>query len=127
MNGRDGVDELHFEQLDGRHLGQQQPPGVAPAQIDLLQILIEPAFGKQRPRRESISSGSSGTCDSCAAWVRPGQRRTDSSARIRRRHQASASGSCDSRASPSYSRQELSHRARHMSRSAAVSPSIMCA
>ena len=41
---RDGVHELHFEQLDRRDFGQQQPPGVAPAQVDLLQVLVEPAL-----------------------------------------------------------------------------------
>ena len=45
---RDRVDELHLEHLDGRDLIEQQPPGVAAAQIDLLQILIEPACREQR-------------------------------------------------------------------------------
>ena len=44
---RDGVDELHFQQFHGRHFGHEQPPGIALAQIHLLQILIELAFGKQ--------------------------------------------------------------------------------
>ena len=43
---------------------EQQAPRVAAAQVDLLQILIEPALGKQVLLRRS-SSGSSGTCDSC--------------------------------------------------------------
>ena len=45
--GRDGVDELHFEQLDRRHLVQQQAPRVAPPPIDLLQIPIEPSLWEQ--------------------------------------------------------------------------------
>ena len=44
---RDGVDELHFEQLHRRDLVHQQAPGIAPAQVDLLQILIEPSLRKQ--------------------------------------------------------------------------------
>ena len=44
---RDGIDQLHFQQLDRRDLGQQQPPRIASAQIDLLQILIEPALGEK--------------------------------------------------------------------------------
>ena len=44
---RDGVDELRLEQLDRRDLGEQQPPGVALAQVDLLQVLVEPALGKE--------------------------------------------------------------------------------
>ena len=68
---RDRVHELHLEQLHRRHLGHQQPPGVAAAQIDLLQILIEPALGEQIASAPRRSSGSSGTCDSSAACVRP--------------------------------------------------------
>ena len=37
----DRVDEMHFEQFHRRDLVQQQTPGVAAAQIDLLQVLIE--------------------------------------------------------------------------------------
>ena len=44
---RDGVDQLHLQQLDRRHFRHQQPPRVALAQVHLLQILIEPAFGKE--------------------------------------------------------------------------------
>jgi hypothetical protein len=44
---RDGIHELHFEQLDGGHFVQQQAPRVAPPQIDLLQIPIESALGEQ--------------------------------------------------------------------------------
>ena len=43
----DGVDELGLEQLDGRHLGERQPPGVPAAQVDLLQVLVEPAAGEE--------------------------------------------------------------------------------
>ena len=45
---RDGVHELHLEQFDGRDLGQKQAPRVAIAQVDLLQILVEPALREQR-------------------------------------------------------------------------------
>ena len=63
---RDRVDELHLEQLDRRDLGEQQAPRVALAQVDLLQILVEPALrGRGRPAR-TRSSGSSGTCESSA-------------------------------------------------------------
>ena len=51
QEGRDGVDELHLEQLHGRHVGEQHAPGVALAQIDLLQILIE------SPLREEMRRG----------------------------------------------------------------------
>ncbi len=44
---RHRVDQLHFQQLHRRHFGQQQPPRIAVAQIELLQILIEPALRKQ--------------------------------------------------------------------------------
>ena len=45
----DGVDELGLEELDGRHLGEQEPPRVAVAQVDLLQVLVEPPLGEQVP------------------------------------------------------------------------------
>jgi len=38
---------LHFQQLYGRDLGEQQAPGVAPAQVYLLQVLVEATLGKQ--------------------------------------------------------------------------------
>ena len=44
---RDGVDELGLEQLDRRHLGEQEPPRVAVAEVDLLQILVEPPLGEE--------------------------------------------------------------------------------
>ena len=44
---RNRVDEVHFQQFDGRHFRQQQPPRVAFAQVDLLQIRIELPFRKQ--------------------------------------------------------------------------------
>ena len=37
-----GFDEVHLEQLDRRHFGERQPPGIAFPQINLLQVLIEP-------------------------------------------------------------------------------------
>ena len=46
--GRDGVDELHFQQLNGRHFGHEEAPRIPVAQIDLLQVLVEPAHGTQR-------------------------------------------------------------------------------
>ena len=46
---RHGVDELRLEQLDRRHLGEQEPPRVPVAEIDLLQVLVELALGEQVP------------------------------------------------------------------------------
>ena len=46
--GRDGIDELHLEQLRRLDLVQPQPPAVDLAQIDLLPILIVTAAGEQR-------------------------------------------------------------------------------
>ena len=43
----DGVHELRLEQLDRRDLGEQQPPRVALAKVDLLQVLVEPALGEE--------------------------------------------------------------------------------
>src|SRR5688572_10180915 len=43
----DAVDQLHLEQLHRRHLRQRKPPRVAPAQVHLLQVLVEHAFGKE--------------------------------------------------------------------------------
>ena len=44
---RDRIDQLHFQQFHRRNFGQQQAPGIAAAQIHLLQILIEVAGRKQ--------------------------------------------------------------------------------
>ena len=51
---RDRVDELHLEQLHRRDLGEQQPPRVALAQVDLLQVLVEPALGEQVAAAASV-------------------------------------------------------------------------
>ena len=120
---RDRVDQLHFQQLDRRHLGQQQPPGIAAAQIDLLQILIEPAFGKQIASAPASSSGSSGTCDSSAACVRPA---TSEIASALRRARAPLRAACDSRAALR-TRRAACARARACRAARRVSPSIMCA
>ena len=45
--GRHRVDQVHLEHLRRRHLGQGQPPGVARAQVDLLQVDVERALGEQ--------------------------------------------------------------------------------
>ena len=55
---RDGVDELRLEQLDGRHLVEQQAPRVALAQVDLLQILVELPFGEEILRTEVVGQES---------------------------------------------------------------------
>ena len=83
---RDGVDELHLQQLDGRHVGEEQPPRVPSAQVDLLQILIEPPFGKQ------IAAASAAACESARQAVR---RHCDTRqpARAGDRRQAAACGS----------------------------------
>ena len=39
--GRDGIDELHFQEFHRRNLRHEQAPGISAAQIYLLQILIE--------------------------------------------------------------------------------------
>ena len=44
---RNGVDELHLQQLHRRHLGQQQAPRVPLAEIDLLQILVEASLREE--------------------------------------------------------------------------------
>ena len=44
---RDRVDQLGLEELDGRYLGEHQPPRVPVAQVDLLQVLVETALGEQ--------------------------------------------------------------------------------
>ena len=93
---RDGVDELHLEQLDGR---TPPPAGSARscdlAQIDLLQILIEPALGEQMALVAASSSGS-------RRHLR--QRRGRASARARRarsrREPGRRSRACRSAAAP---------------------------
>ena len=37
----DRVDELHLKQLDGRNIGEAQPPAVDLAKVDLLKIAVE--------------------------------------------------------------------------------------
>jgi inhibitor of KinA sporulation pathway (predicted exonuclease) len=60
---RDGVHEVHLEELGGRHLRERHAPAVEVAHVDLLQILIEAALrieclaalqvlGEQRHLRE---------------------------------------------------------------------------
>ena len=44
---RDRVDQLHLKQFDRRNFVQQQAPRVAFAQVDLLQVGVEQAFGEQ--------------------------------------------------------------------------------
>src|SRR3954468_8467839 len=39
--GCDRVYQMHFQQLNGGDFGHQESPGVAAAQIDLLEILVE--------------------------------------------------------------------------------------
>jgi hypothetical protein len=58
--GRDRVDQLHLEQLD-RATSAGQAPAVAPAQVDLLQVLVELAFGKDALRAQQVL-GRSSTC-----------------------------------------------------------------
>lgn len=43
----DGIDQLDFEEFDGRHLGQGQAPGIASTEIDLLEVAVELAGGEQ--------------------------------------------------------------------------------
>ena len=45
--GSDGVDELDFEEFDGGDFGEQEPPGVAAAEIDLLEVLVEASFREE--------------------------------------------------------------------------------
>ena len=53
-NGATALTSCTSSSLDGRHVGEQQPPGVAIAQIDLLQILIEPAGGEEVRARDQL-------------------------------------------------------------------------
>ena len=43
----DGVDQLHLHQLHRADLIEQEPPGVLPPEVHLLEILIEPALGEE--------------------------------------------------------------------------------
>jgi len=45
--GRDGVDELDFEEFDRGDFVEEEAPGVAAAEVDLLKVLVEAAFGKE--------------------------------------------------------------------------------
>lgn len=45
--GGDGVDQLGFQQFHRGHFVHQQAPGVAPAQIHLLQVLIQASIREQ--------------------------------------------------------------------------------
>ncbi|MNN80890.1 hypothetical protein D3C81_1976560 [compost metagenome] len=45
--GSDGVDQLRFQQLHRRHFSHAQAPGIAVAQIHLLQVLIQATFREQ--------------------------------------------------------------------------------
>ena len=51
---RDRVHELCLEQLDRRDLVEEQTPRVPLAQVDLLQVLVEPALGEQILRAEIV-------------------------------------------------------------------------
>ena len=42
-----GIDQLHLQHFNRRHLRQQQPPRVSSPQIDLLQILIQTTLREQ--------------------------------------------------------------------------------
>ena len=58
---RDRVHQLGLEQLDRRHLGEHEPPRVPVAQVDLLQVLVEPTRGEQvaaaaTPRRGAAAA-----------------------------------------------------------------------
>ena len=75
---RDGIDQLHLQQFHRRHFRHQQPPRISSAQIDLLQILVEPAFGEQMLLAQNILGqqrhlGQFGCPTRCACdggWVR---------------------------------------------------------
>jgi hypothetical protein len=45
---RDRVHELHLEELDRGHVGEQHAPRVAVAEVDLLQVLVEATLGEER-------------------------------------------------------------------------------
>jgi hypothetical protein len=52
--GRHRIDQVHLEQLHRGHLGQEQPPRVAVAQVHLLEILVELPLGEQRLLRLAL-------------------------------------------------------------------------
>ena len=119
---RDGVDQLHLQQLHRRHLGQQQPPRVAAAQVHLLQVLVE------LPLREEVA----------LRLALVGQqrdlrqlRRRASARDARQTPEAVTSalaglGQHVVAAQPFVCAEQLAHVLRHVA-SAAVSPAIMCA
>ena len=45
--GRNRVNQLHFQQFNSRHLIHHQTPGIPAAQINLLHILVQFAFREQ--------------------------------------------------------------------------------
>ena len=98
---RDRVDQLHLEQLDRRHLGQQQPPRVALAQIDLLQILIEPPFGKELPAAPPAPPAAAAPATAAAACVRPATLRQPRRPAPRRPSPARPPAACGTPRSPS--------------------------
>ena len=122
---RDGVHQLHLEQLDRRHLGQQQPPGVPLAQVDLLQILVEPALAGTASFCASSSSGSSATCDSSAACVSPATSESRARASRARRRRLAPPAACGSRAGLR-TRRAACARARACRAAPPSPPSIMC-
>ena len=91
-----------------------QPPGVALAQIDLLQILVEPPLGEEVACAGDVL-GRSATCDSSADCATP----TSGS-----RHDADGQHRRERR-SPSYLAEEPATGA-GIARRAALSPSSMC-
>ena len=92
---RDRVHELGLEQLDRRHLVEQQPPGVAPAQVDLLQILVEAPLGEQvLPRRRDPRAGAA------PARALPSAQPPRSARHCRRRARERPTAACRSGAGP---------------------------
>ena len=94
---RHGVDELRLEQLDGRDLGEQEPPRVPVAEVDLLQVLVEVALGEQVPLVGRPPPG--GGAPARARPSSPGRRRAPRAPPPRAR--APRSGACRSGARPS--------------------------
>ena len=45
--GSNGIHQLHLQQFHGGDFRQHQSPGIASAQVDLLQVLIKLPFGEQ--------------------------------------------------------------------------------
>ena len=89
---RDGVDELRLEQLDRRHLGEQQAPRVALAQVDLLQVLVEPSLREEVALADEVRP----------AAAAPARARPSVTPTPERRHVAPA-GRISERRRPSYS------------------------